>query len=80
MAKPFDKGSDEWDMFTVFFNISKKYWTPDYNDPDGYWDGFIHDIALLYNRRYQPFGRLLARTLSDYLEQKFKEEKKDADA
>ena len=80
MPKPFEKGSDEWDLFTEFFNISKKYWIPDMNDPDGYWDGFIHDVSALYNKKYQPFGRAIARVLADHLEQKYKEEKKNADA
>lgn len=78
--KPFEKGSVEWDLFTIFFNLCKKYWEPDLNDPDGYWDGFIHDVAQLYEKKFQPFGRMLAKVLLAYLENKFKEVQKDADA
>lgn len=80
MAKPFEKGSVEWDMFTYFFNISKKYWDPTEQDPDAYWDGFIHDVAFLYQPKFQPFGRILGRTLSDYLHKKFEEVQKNANA
>lgn len=73
MPKPFEKGSVEWDLFTIFFNLCKRYWEPDLNDPDGYWASFIQDVAQLYEKKYQPFGRMLAKVLLAYLEQKFKE-------
>lgn len=71
--KPFEKGSDEWDLFTIFFNLCKKYWDPSGRNPDEYWDGFVEDVNALYDKRFQPFGRMLARVLHDYLEEKFKE-------
>ena len=78
--KPFERGSVEWELFTIFFNICKKYWEPDLNDPDGYWDSFIQDVKQLYQPKYQPFGRMLAKVLLSYLENKFKEVQKNADA
>lgn len=80
MPEPFERGSIEWEMYTAFFLISKKYWTPNMKDPDAYWDGFIHDIGALYQQKYQPFGRILGRTLSDYLHNKFEEVQKNANA
>lgn len=78
MPKPFERGSVEWDMFTLYFNLCKKYWKP--QNSDKYWDDLIHDFNELYEPKYQPFGRALARIFADYIENKFKEEQKNAEA
>jgi len=77
MPEPFERGSVEWDMFTIYFNLCKKYWKP--QDNDEYWDGLIADFNMLYDPKFQPFGRELARIFVTYIEKKFKEEKENAE-
>ena len=37
----FEKGSEEWRMFTDFWALCQKYWIPD--NTDEYWDSFIRE-------------------------------------
>lgn len=44
----FGKGSEEWMMFTEFWQLCQKYWNPESNDR--YWDGLVTDVDAFYKK------------------------------
>lgn len=44
----FGKGSEEWMMFTEFWQLCQKYWNPENND--SYWDGLVTDVDAFYKK------------------------------
>lgn len=44
----FGKGSEEWMMFTEFWQLCQKYWNPEKND--SYWDGLVTDVDAFYKK------------------------------
>lgn len=74
----FTKGSPEQSAFRDFWELCQKYWIPE--DTDEYWHGFINDGEQFYQKhKAQPMARPAVGMLMNYLENKYKEEKKNAE-
>lgn len=72
----FEKGSEEWQMFTDFWTLCQKYW--EIEDNDGFWEQSINaedDLCKKYKGKNGFFARKLANALSDTLAEKEKEKK-----
>ena len=70
-SKKFSKGSEEWMMFTDFWNLCQKYWIVE--DTDEYWECVIrsaNDFQKKYN--HILLSRRLALAFVDALEDVFK--------
>ena len=70
-SKKFSKGSEEWMMFTDFWNLCQKYWIVE--DTDEYWEGVIrsaNDFQKKYN--HILLSRRLALAFVDSMEDVFK--------
>ena len=70
-SKKFNKGSEEWIMFTDFWNLCQKYWIVE--DSDAYWESVIrsaNDFQKKYN--HILLSRRLALAFVDALEDSFK--------
>lgn len=44
----FGKGSEEWMMFTEFWQLCQRYWNPESND--SYWDSLVTDVDAFYKK------------------------------
>lgn len=64
MRTAFVKGSPEQQMFMEFWELCQEYWEPE--DTDEYWVAFSWDLNE-FGMKYQPFSRMLANTLRNYL-------------
>lgn len=64
MRKEFTKGSQEQKMFNDFWNLCQEYWEPE--NTDEYWVAFSENLNE-FGMKYQPFSRMLANTLRNYL-------------
>lgn len=68
----FERGSEEFVMFTDFWNLCKKYW--DVQDNDEWWDKAIADInKYCSNYKEDKFTRDLGMALLNRLERQVKE-------
>ena len=70
-SKKFNKGSEEWMMFTDFWNLCQKYWIVE--DTDEYWESVIrsaNDFQEKYN--HISLSRRLALAFVDSMEDVFK--------
>ena len=70
-SKKFNKGSEEWMMFTDFWNLCQKYWIVE--DQDEYWESVIrsaNDFQKKYN--HILLSRRLALAFVDALEDVFR--------
>ena len=47
-SKKFNKGSEEWMMFTDFWNLCQKYWVVE--DSDEYWESVISSANDFYKK------------------------------
>lgn len=63
----FSKGSKEWQMFTDFWVIAKKYWIPE--ESDEYWECLVHDVSDFSNKYPDvPLAHLVGMALLDNME------------
>lgn len=72
----FEKGSEEWQMFTDFWVLCQQYWKIE--DNDEYWEQSINaeeDFCKKYKGNNGFFARKLANALADTLAEKEKERK-----
>lgn len=46
----FDSDSTEKRMFTEFYTLCQKYWNPETENPDNYWDHCINDFNSFANK------------------------------
>lgn len=70
-SKKFNKGSEEWMMFTDFWNLCQKYWIVEGSDE--YWESVIrsaNDFQKKYN--HILLSRRLALAFVDALEDVFR--------
>lgn len=78
-SKRFEKGSEEWQMFTDFWKICQQFWEPE--DKDDYWDKVVDATGEFY-RKYKVnndiFARKIALAFVDIIEEKAKQERKDS--
>ena len=58
-SKKFNKGSEEWMMFTDFWNLCEKYWIVE--DSDDYWESVVRSSNEFY-KKYNHI--LLSKRLS----------------
>ena len=78
MRKTFEKGSQEQQAFSDFWNLMQDYWEPE--DNEKYWDDYITESNGLFHRYGKnKLVRDVINCFTDYLEYKFKEEKKNAE-
>lgn len=67
----FDKGSEEWMMFTEYWSLCQSVWQTE--DSDEYWQE-AHDKCKSFGEKYNgicgEFARSLALSLLDYLGKK----------
>lgn len=67
----FDKGSEEWMMFTEYWSLCQSVWQTE--DSDEYWKE-AHDRCKAFGEKYKgicgEFARSLALSLLDYLGKK----------
>ena len=69
----FPKGSDEWFMFTTFWNLCQAYWIPE--NTEKYWQNVIDDCNKFYETfKDIGFSKQLAMSLIEFLEEKAKQE------
>lgn len=68
----FNKGSEEWMMFTDFWQLCQKYWKVESSDE--YWDSLI-DCMNDFCEKYKeiPLARKIAFALIETMEEKYKE-------
>lgn len=70
----FEKASPEREMFKEFYDICVKFWEP--NETSEYWDAVIDAVVAFDKKGYPSLTRGLGKSLLDYLETKYKEEKR----
>lgn len=68
----FNKGSEEWLMFTDFWKLCQKYWQVESSDE--YWESLI-DSTNNFANKYKsiPLSRKLAFALIESIEELYKE-------
>lgn len=64
MRKDFKKGTDEQKMFNEFWQLCQDFWEPEATDE--FWVAFS-DRLNDFGMKYQPFSRMLANCLRNYL-------------
>ena len=70
-SKKFNKGSEEWMMFTDFWNLCQKYWIVE--DTDEYWESVISSTNEFYEKyNHILLSRRLALAFIDAMEDVFK--------
>lgn len=78
-SKRFEKGSEEWQMFTEFWKICQRFWAPEENDE--YWEQVI-DATNEFHKKYKAnndvFARKIALAFIDTIEEKSKQAQKDS--
>ena len=75
MEVKFGKGSEEWMMFTDFWQLCQKYWETENND--SYWDNLMKDANLFYEKYKDiTLSEKLTMAFIDTQEIKFKEKEK----
>ena len=47
-SKKFERGSEEWMMFTDFWNLCQKYWIVE--NTDEYWDSLVNNAREFYEK------------------------------
>ena len=70
-GKKFEKGSEEWKMFTEFWQLSQKYWEPD--ETESYWNEMLEDTKRFMEHYKIPFARRLCVALHNGMADKLKE-------
>lgn len=68
--KKFRKGSEEWMMFTDYWQLCQKYWEPEENDE--YWEKVIRDTNDFIKKYDTKFARGIGMALLDSLEERLK--------
>lgn len=69
----FIKGSEEWLLFTEYWDLCQELWNADQTDE--YWECAIHKADAFYKRHNTQFARSLVNALMDELERRSKENK-----
>lgn len=75
-SKRFEKGSEEWKLFTEFWKICQQFWEPE--DDDGYWEQVINATDDFYNKykaNNEIFSKKITLALVGTLEEKLKQKK-----
>lgn len=63
----FSKGTEEWEVFTEFWNLCQKYWIPE--STDSWWDEALGKIDTFSKKNGQTeFVRGLCMALINHLE------------
>lgn len=78
-SKRFEKGLEEWQMFTEFWKICQQFWEPE--DNDEYWEQVIdstNEFYKKYKANNEIFARKIALVFIDTIEEKLKQERKDS--
>lgn len=47
-SEKFERGSEEWMMFTDFWNLCQKYWLVE--NTDEYWDSLVNSAREFYEK------------------------------
>lgn len=78
-SKRFEKGSEEWQMFTEFWKICQQFWEPEENDE--YWEKVIETTSE-FHKKYKTnndiFARKIALAFVDTIEEKAKQAQKNS--
>ena len=69
-VKKFEKGSEEWKIFTDFWELCQRHWEPE--ETEEYWQTVIDDIDTFYRNHKTLFSRKLCIALIHGLEEKAK--------
>lgn len=75
----FEKGSEEWQMFTDFWTLCQKYW--EIEDSDEYWEKVIEatgEFHKKYKANNDLFAKKIALAFIDTIEEKSKQKQKDS--
>lgn len=64
MRTAFVKGSPEQQMFMEFWELCQDFWSVE--NSEEYWVAFSENLNE-FGMKYQPFSRMLANTLRNYL-------------
>lgn len=71
-AAKFNKGSEEWMMFTDFWQLCQKYW--EVENADEYWERLIADTNSFCEKYKEiPLARNLGYSVIQTQEKKYKE-------
>jgi hypothetical protein len=68
-AVKFNKGSEEWMMFTDFWQLCQKHWEVELTDE--YWEQLIRKDATEFERKYKsiPLARNMIKAFLDTQEE-----------
>ena len=69
-AVRFAKESEEWLLFTEYWNLCQELWNADQTDE--YWKNAIRKADAFYKRHKTQFARSLVNALMDELERRSK--------
>lgn len=72
-SKRFEKGSEEWQVFTEFWKICQQFWEPE--DNDEYWEQVIdstNEFYKKYKENNEIFAKEIALALVDTLDKKWR--------
>lgn len=72
-SKKFDKGSEEWEMFSSFWKICQRFWEPE--DNDEYWDQVtksIDEFCEKHKKDNEIFAKEITFALAATLDKKYK--------
>lgn len=74
-AVKFSKGSEEWMMFTDFWQLCQKYWEVELTDK--YWEDLIADANVIYDKyKMIPLARRMIDVFLDLKEEEYRNLKK----
>lgn len=74
-SKRFEKGSEEWQMFTDFWKLCQKYWEPEQTDE--YWECAVKEFDSFYKKYRTPYAKHLAVGMLNALEETEKGKRKN---
>ena len=79
-AVKFSKGSEEWMMFTDFWQLCQKHWEVELTDE--YWEQLIRKDATDFEIKYKsiPLARNMIKAFLDTQEEEYRKKIKVVDA
>lgn len=75
-SRRFEKGSEEWEMFSSFWKICQRLWDPE--DNDEYWEQVVNATDDFYNKykaNNEIFSKKITLALVGTLEERLKQKK-----
>lgn len=61
------KGTEEYMMFLDFWNLCKRFWTPE--QKDDYWKDLINETDKFYKKYHTPYAKNFALGLVNALDE-----------